>query len=108
MKITKRQLRRIIREAVTSDNVSIEIMQDMRGPMSVEVPWYIFEDALDDGLGIDGLFVEVEEFIDNEYSPADAYVFSPASDQEIRKIHQDYQEGGVWTDDQDYEAGFYR
>jgi len=108
MKITQRQLRRIIREAVIADSVWLEIMQDKRGPMDVTIPYYIIEDALEDGLGVDGLFLEIEEFINNEYSPADAFTFSPAADREIREMHKQYQEGGVWSDERDYEAGFYR
>jgi hypothetical protein len=107
MRITKTQLRKIIRESI-SDNVSLEIMQDRRGPMSVEVPYYIITDALEDGLGIDGLFIEIEEFIDNQYSPADAWTFPPNAHKEITRLHKQYQEGGVWSDDKDYEAGFYR
>ena len=113
MKISRRQLRRIIkeerqkllRERVT-DNVPLEIMQDTRGPMDVTVPYYIITGALEDGLGVDGVFNEIEEFIWNEYEPKDGFTFSPASDTEIRKMHQQYQEGGVWSDERDFEAGF--
>jgi len=109
MRITKRQLRRIIKEQIIGDNVSLEIVLDGKGiPYDVSVPYYIIEDALEDGLGIDGLFIEIEEFIDGEYSPPDTYSFSREADEVIRKMHGDYQSGGVWSDERDYEAGFKR
>lgn len=108
MKITKRQLRRIIKEAI-ADNVSLEIMLDGSGePMTVEIPYYIVEDSIDDGASLDGLFIDIEDFIDSEYSPADTYNFSPAAEEVVKKMHADYSSGGVWSDQKDYEAGFMR
>ena len=116
MKITKRQLRRIIKEAI-SDNVSLEILLDKGGTYTVDVPYYIIEDALEDGLGVDGLGFEIQTFIDAEYAPPGAYTrgfqpggyeFSDSAKQEIQKMHQQWQQGGVWSDEKDYEAGFKR
>ena len=47
----------------------------------------------------DAVIKEIEEFIWNEYEPKDGFTFPSAADKEIRKIHQEYQEGGVWSDE---------
>ena len=109
MKITKRQLKRIIKEAV-SDNVSIQVYDDSNESyVRLDVPYYIITDAIDDGLSVDGLFIEIEEFIDSKYTTGGStWSFTEKSDKEIRKIYQDYQEGGAWSDERDYEAGFHR
>lgn len=108
VKVTKRQLRRIIKEAI-ADNVSLEIVTDSGSRIKTEVPYYIIEDALMDGLGVDGLFVEIEEFIDKENRGlSGAYTFSNDAKWTIGKMWKEYQSGGVWSDEKDYEAGFKR
>ena len=107
MKITKRQLRKIIKEAIAGD-VSIQVHDDSNDSLvRLDVPHSIITDALEDGLSVDGLFIEIEEFIDSNYTTgASTWSFTEKSDAEIRGMHQEYQEGGVWSDDRDYEAGF--
>ena len=73
MKVSKRQLRQIIkeekakllREQRVPDNVEISVELPSQGPAEVPVmvPYYIFTDAIEDGLTLDGVMVEVEEYI---------------------------------------------
>ncbi len=106
MKITKNQLRKLIQERV-QDNTTLEIELANGGSEPVEIPWHIIVDALDDDLSVDGLFVEIEEFIENEYGFDEYFKLTPKADAEVRKMHDDYQAGGVLSDEEDYERGFY-
>jgi len=106
MKITKRHLKKLIQERV-QDNTTLEIELANGGSEPVEIPWYIILDALDDDLSVDGLFVEIEEFIENEYGFDEYFKLTDKADADVRKMHDDYQAGGVLSDEEDYERGFY-
>ena len=106
MKITKNQLRKLIQERV-QDNTTLEIELADGGAQPVEIPWYIIMDALEDDLSVDGLFAEIEEFIENEYGFDEYFKLTPKADAEVRKMHDDYQAGGLLSDEESYERGFY-
>ena len=106
MKITKNQLRKLIQERV-QDNTTLEIELANGGAEPVEIPWYVIMDALEDDLSVDGLFVEIEEFIENEYGFDEYFKLTSKADAEVRKMHDDYQAGGLLSDEESYERGFY-
>jgi hypothetical protein len=106
MKITKRQLRKLIQERV-QDSTTLEIELANTGTQPVEIPWYIIMDALEGDLSADGLLVEIEEFIENEYGFDEYFKLTDKADAEVRKMHDDYQAGGVLSDEESYERGFY-
>ena len=98
MRITKRQLGRIIRKRLVetlgpeprgriADDQRIELeLQD--GTLATEtIPYYIIEDAIADGLSHDGVFVEIEEYIDELgiYPPA-SWQYSQATLDMIRRL----------------------
>ena len=101
----KQIVTRVLSERV-KDSETFEVQLDSGEVQVVTVPYYIIMDALEDGLTVDGLFVEIEEYIDSNYSFADAYIFMPASETEIKRMHADYAAGGVLSDEDDYRRGF--
>jgi hypothetical protein len=106
MKITKHQLKRIISEVV-ADNVTLEVIDGSGERINVQVPYYIITDALDDGLTSDGLFIEIDEFVQANYH-LNAWDFTEQSEKEIEDIWDQYNQGGLWSDEEDHKAGFYR
>ena len=105
MKITKRHLSKLIKERV-QNSTTLEIKLADGSVQPVEIPWNIIMSALDDGLSPDGLFVEIEEFVENEYDIDEYFELSDKADAEVRKMHDDYQAGGVLSDEEDYARGF--
>tara|TARA_B100000131_G_scaffold315769_1_gene354755 strand:- start:610 stop:960 length:351 start_codon:yes stop_codon:yes gene_type:complete len=100
MKITKRQLRRIISEAVT-DNISLRVVDGSGEIVNVHVPYYIVTNALEDGLTSAGLFVEIEEFIEANYH-LNAWDFTEQSEKEIEKMWEEENSEPQWDEaDQD-------
>lgn len=107
MKRTRTQ-NRSINEYQVRDNVNIEVIDSETGMVSgLSVPWYIIMDALEDGLSVDGLLIEIQEFIDAEYSPANLWNFTPEADAKIREMHAQYAAGGVLSDEESHRRGFY-
>jgi len=102
MRITKRQLRRIIKEE------KARLLQEMQGPeprgrvpdnltaqvelqngttTGVEIPYYIIEDAIADGLSWDGTFVEIEEYIDDYTGwPVGSWQFTQETLDTVRRL----------------------
>ena len=94
MKITKGQLRKIIKERV-QNSATLEIKLADRGNQAVEIPWSVIMSALEDGSTPDALLIKIEEFIEDEYDIDEYFELSDKTVAEVRKIHDDYQAGGV-------------
>jgi hypothetical protein len=84
MKITKRQLKRMIKEAVT-DNIQLEVIDGSGEHVTVHVPYYIVTDALDDGLSLPGLYNEIEDFVQSNYY-LNSWDFTKQSEKEIERM----------------------
>tara|TARA_B100000700_G_C14948632_1_gene810529 strand:+ start:808 stop:1128 length:321 start_codon:yes stop_codon:yes gene_type:complete len=106
MKITKRQLVQIIKEAV-ADNVHLKVIDGNGEQVDVHIPYYIITDALEDGLALPGLHVEIEDYIQGNYY-LNAWDFTEQSEKEIEGLHRSWEQGGVWSDEDDWEAGWKR
>ena len=95
MKITKRQLQGIIRESIDAtlvrpaitDNVRLEVIDGNGENVPVQIPYYIITDALEDGLTVDGLFNEVEDYVQGNYY-LNAWDFTEQSEKEISAMHR--------------------
>ena len=129
MKITKRQLRRIIREATSQYDASADEWYEERHAMDQEDIEYLLATALEvtiqENPGIDGkklmsvvrgdpifhgtddstMFSMLDELIE------DGTVFFD-TEEDAWWLPGDWkaynEEGGVWSDERDYEAGFKR
>jgi len=106
MKITKSYLRKLILERV-QDSLTLEIELADTGSQPVEIPWNTIMDALEKDSSVDRLFVVIEEFIENEYGFDEYFKLTDKSDAEVRKMHDEYQAGGILSDEESYERGFY-
>ena len=106
MRITKRQLKRIIRESMRSpdaemaadaaergasgmsrvtDNVRLEVIDGNGEKVPVQIPYYIITDALEDGLSLPGLYNEIEDYVQGNYY-LNAWDFTEQSEKEIERM----------------------
>ena len=74
----------LARPAVT-DNVRLEVVDGNGEKVPVQIPYYIITDALEDGLTVDGLFNEVEDYIQGNYYLS-AWDFTDQSEKEIKGL----------------------
>jgi hypothetical protein len=84
MKVTKRQIRRIIKEAI-ADNIRLEIIDGNGERVTVHIPYYIITDALEDGLSLVGVYTEVEDYVQSNYH-LNAWDFTEQSEKEIEGL----------------------
>ena len=110
MKITKRQLRRIIREVIAPgpagfslQDIILGIIKDNPGMGGQDIVSAVQFQPMDPPVERDEIFAVLDELQEN-----DKVFFSVEEDEwwTIEDWNRYNEEGGVWSDERDYEAGF--
>ena len=116
MKITRRQLRRIIREAIAPgptgfslQDIVLGIVRDNPGMGGMDIVAAVQFQRMDPPVEKNEIFAVLDELLEGGPDHPQGQVFF--NDEEdawytIEDFHRYNEEGGVWSDERDYEAGF--